>query len=422
MSKHRLTGTINGMRGLILALVAMVTLTLAAGSALADKLHLKDGRVLEGRIEKEGEGYVYFIVAGPIERTEFFSSDQILRIEKDSDAADAAKPAAPKANEQNAKAARSDTGRATRIAILNFGAPSGWQGEIGDTVGTQIYADAWHKAIPLLEKDNVDVVVVRINSGGGALSEMGKFHKVYQEEYKPKFRTVAWVESAISCAAMSPWVIEEFYMMPEGSIGGCTAWSGQLVAVKDLGLETILAPMEEASEQAGRDYRIMRAMQIMTPLSADIDENGNVTWHEDLSGKYILNDGKKILTFNSEDAVRFKFARAVAATPEELAGALGLQEVEFVGQRAAEFIDKSMRDADRFERRLRECFEKYGLAVNIAQSLQDRTERGAQINRARALLKEMRKLMKGNPAFEENYGLDAEWFERQEEILRELAK
>src|SRR5690606_38032767 len=130
-----------------------------------------------------------------------------------------------------------------RIAILNFGPPSSWQNEVDSTVGIQISADAWKRAVPLLEKDNVTDVIVRINSGGGLLAELGKFNEVYEKEYKPRFRTVAWIESAISCAAMSPWVLEEFYFLPEGNIGACTGWSGRLSAVKGLELEMVLLQM-----------------------------------------------------------------------------------------------------------------------------------------------------------------------------------
>ena len=131
-----------------------------------------------------------------------------------------------------------------------------------DTVGIQINATAWERVVPMLEKDNIDTVVVRINSGGGLLLEVDKFHKVFIEGYKPRFRTVAWVESAISAAAMSPWVLEEFYMMPEGNIGGATAWSGNLKAVQGVGLEQVLHQMEKASVIGKRDPAIARAMQI----------------------------------------------------------------------------------------------------------------------------------------------------------------
>ncbi len=81
-------------------------------------------------------------------------------------------------------------------------------------MGIQINAKAWRDAIPLLEKDNTDVVVVRINSGGGYLSELEKFPRGLPDDYKRRWRTVTWVESAISAACMSPWVIERVVLPP----------------------------------------------------------------------------------------------------------------------------------------------------------------------------------------------------------------
>ena len=75
-----------------------------------------------------------------------------------------------------------DEGEPTRVAILNFGAPGSWNGEIGDTVGIQVSARAWADAVPMLERDGVDVVVVRINSGGGVLAEVLDFFEVFQQQ------------------------------------------------------------------------------------------------------------------------------------------------------------------------------------------------------------------------------------------------
>jgi GxxExxY protein len=59
--------------------------------------------------------------------------------------------------------------------LLNFGAPSCWQGKIESGVGDVITAKAFREAIPLLEKDGVTDVVIRINSGGGLGLEVERF-------------------------------------------------------------------------------------------------------------------------------------------------------------------------------------------------------------------------------------------------------
>lgn len=86
------------MRFTAAALVALGALLSAASEAAADKLHLKDGRVLEGRVEKELAGNVWFVtVVGKIESTQFFAADEILKIERDEPAAAADAAVAAKA-------------------------------------------------------------------------------------------------------------------------------------------------------------------------------------------------------------------------------------------------------------------------------------------------------------------------------------
>ncbi len=309
----------------------------------------------------------------------------------------------------------------TRVAILNFGPPSDWQGVVDSMVGTVINAAAWDKAVPMLEKDNVDVVVVRINSGGGMLLELSRFNDVFEKKYKPRFRTVGWVESAISAAAMAPYVLREFYFLPEGNLGACTGWSGDLQAIKDEGLSDVLYYMERMSALAGRDSRIMRAMQIQEPLSADIDENGNVTLHQNTSGKLIINPEKQVLTLNAVQAAQIKFSMGTAATKEELAKAMGLAEVEWAGKEAADFIDKNMRDNDRAAKKFRTIYEKYEMCVKGAASLQD-DRRKTEVGVARRHLEELKSIMKLNGNVALIAGASPEWFRKQEELLKDLLR
>ena len=390
---------------------------MTVGQAQADTVVLNDGTQLEGTIEREGEGYIYLVyTVGDITHTRFITSDQIASIERDAAGEDAVVE-----DEQAGEDA--DSSEVTRFAILNFGPPNEWGGDIGSTVGIQISAAAFREVVPMLEKDNVDVVVIRINSGGGMLLELEKFYEVFAEEYKPRFRTVTWIESAISCAAMSPWVLEEMYFMPEGNIGACTAWSGALDAMEGYGLYKLLARMEEISKEAGRDPKIMRSMQIQEPLSCDIDdETGQITWYQSTEGEYLVNEPGKILTLNSQDAMKYGFGMGVADSKEELAEVMGYEEVEWVGKRAADHIDQVMRDADRTEKRLVEAWNKYGIAIEAALAANDEKQRGAMVNLARRKLMELRRMINVNPNFVLMYGLTDEWFEEQDEQLRQLAQ
>jgi len=408
-------------------LVAAVVLTCSA-SALADKLHLKDGRVLEGTVVREGKEFVFFrIRVGSISQEQMFSRDQILKIEQDDqtpkdDESLKAKEEADRKAETDKKAAGRHTG-ATRVAILNFGPPNEWLGSAGDMVGVQISASAFAAAVPMLKKEKVDVVVIRINSGGGYSLERDRFEEIFEKQYKPNFRTVAWVQSAISAAAMSPWVLEEFYFFPDGSIGGCTEWSGGMVASKGARLEMILAKMERASELGKHDRKIMRSMQIMEALSVDYDSSGNVVWRQDELGQFVLNRHSNVYTMNASDAVRFGFGEGIAANKEELVKALKLQEVEWVAENVTKFLDDNIRENDKVERRNRETFDRYTNARGLAAQLQDKQRRGQQISIARRALEEIKRFVKLNPNFQFHLGIELspEWFEAQDEELKRLA-
>lgn len=434
---------IKSFKTLALGLVASAAVLLAAHTALADKILLKNGDTIVCEIIKEEADWYVVKVDG---RTEYIEKANVRTVTRDEKPAEAkpaetkpaeVKPVEVKPEEKKPEEKKPDAATlsgakkpeakaravsgATRVAILNFGPPSSWQGKIDNTVGIQINAKAWREAIPLLEKDNVDVVVVRINSGGGYLAELEKFHEVFQNEYKRKFRVVAWVESAISAAAMSPWVIEEFYMMPEGNIGACTGWFGNLQAVKGVELLEVLHMMERVSKLGKRDPKIMRAMQIQEPLSCNIDtETGNVTWFQDNSGQYLVNKGNEILTLNSRDAVKFKFAKAVAATPDELAKAMNINEVEWAGQQAIAYIDKNMRENDRADKKWQEIAEKYIIAISAAAQLPDRERRLVEVGVARRHLDELEKLLSINPLLVGQ--LPPGWMRQQRDLIKELSR
>lgn len=410
--------------------VAVGVIFAATSNALADKLYLKDGRVLEGTVTSETPDYIYFkMKVGGIEHSDIYAMSDIKKIERDS----VTNPT-PSTGNSSATApiasGKKPNGNVQRLCILDFGPPSYWSAEAGNEVGVQISAAAFERAIPILERDGVDVVIIRINSGGGYSLEMRNFHKVFAK-YKEKFRTVAWIESAISAACMSPWILEEFYFMPKGNMGACTEWSGPLIATKGAALEIVLKYMEDISKKANRDPKIMRAMEIMEPLSATIDPvTGQVKWFQDTSGDKVLNPPGQILTMNAEDAVKYKLARAICATKEELAEAIlgkGV-EYEWASKEASDMIDQSIRTNDKAEKDAIEIAVKYSLALQLAESAQTPEERAAQVGRAKRFLLQLESWVKQNPNLEFHLAnqvgalLDREWFEVQKEHLKDLLR
>lgn len=432
------------IRGLALAAaVALATLIPATPTLAVDKVTLKDGnKVLEGEIVREVDGYIWFKykVSG-IEKTEMFRPDQLAKVEREAkatpvpEAAPAAAAAAVAATP--ATPAPSKPG-VPKACIITLGDRTN-----GEMVGVYFTAHALREAIPTIEKelgtDGSGIVIFRIYSGGGLGLEIPKMWDVIRNDYMKHFRCVAWIESAISAAAMTAHCMEDIYFTPQGNYGACTGWYGDLVAVKGVGLEEYLVKMEKISRTAGHDPLIMRAMQIQQPLSATIDENGNVKFYPDAtSGEILVNREHEILTLNAKTAEKIKFSKGTAETKEELVRLMGYPEVQWVGEEVKgvswpvckaermqmEFRRKTKIDEDR----TRDYFQRYQTALEVARQTQDREQRTKAVAKARAALEDIKSMIRNNPNFilmifnTEDEAQYKKWVEEQEKILRDLMK
>lgn len=425
-----MAGRNSKLRALVTGIALMLGLLVAAPARADDVLTLKDGRVLHGQVVREIDGYVFFKykLAG-IEQQQMFKAEDYSSLERDADETDTVDAA--KAEPVKKEKA---TAGVPRIAVITLG-----EGGDRDMVGVYITAKALEDAIPLLEEEGVTDVVFHVNSGGGLLLEIQRLSDVIQNEYKPRFRVVAWIESAISAAAMTSHCIEEIYFKPEGNYGACTGWSGNLVAVKGRGLEEVLYMMEKISARGNHDFRIMRSMEILdAPLSCTINETtGEVTWYQDESGELVVNTADRILTFDAKLAERVKFSRGTAATLDELAHEMGYEEVQWVGEKrpgimwpvskAEDYEMKYRARVAEDQRRTQEYFTTYQQSINIASSMQEREERAKFVNKARSALNQIDRMVKNNPNFSflimgmmsDEYD---QWLNDQRQLLRDLMR
>jgi hypothetical protein len=349
----------------IVAILALAIL--GAVPAGAATVHLKDGRVLEGRIQREEDNFIYLVIkVGQIERVELILKSDIERLVRDeTPSAGANAPSAADGGKPDAAPADAPGDDVVRVAFITVG-----DGGHKDMVGPFVNAGRLKAAIDLLEDDDPDFVVLKFNSGGGYVSEVEPLSDAIHEYIKPKYTVVSWIQSAISAAAMTSLTCENIYFMSKGNFGAATAFSGGAggaKAVEGEGLEHLLYMAEQISSRGGYDPLIMRAMQVEQELSADIDERGVVTWRPDLKGRYIVNPEGKILTFNAVDAVKFGFADGVADSKEELVRQLvGDKEWVEVGQDADEFAVRTRDDTFRAELEIVEIFQKIQIAQNAS--------------------------------------------------------
>lgn len=426
------------------ALAIGAAMLLSVGQAVAvDKLHTRDGKVLEGTVVREMEGFVWFkyTVAG-IEQTRMFTPEEFTKLERDTVAAPAA-PAAPAtgANPGTAGAPRVWRPGTPRAAVITMG--NGRDDKEGDMVGMYMTKHALEQMLPMLEEelgsDGTGVVVLRFSSGGGALLEIQRMSDVIHEQYKKKFRTVAWIDSAISAAAMTAHCLEEIYFTPQGNYGACTGWFGNLTAVSGRGLEEVLFMMEKISARGNYHPLLMRAMQIQVPLSATRQPNGEFSFFADTtSGDIIVNRDREVLTLNAQSALDIGFSRGTASTIQELQRLMGYTELDWVGEsvpgvlwpvsKAEKWNIAYRRQVNRDENSFREYVAQYQLNIQAATQQQTRQARGQFVNRARQALDKIRNMVRNNPNFilfnlnmetEEEY---REWLEAEEKRLRDLMR
>jgi hypothetical protein len=442
------------------AFVFAATLPLTNAFAL-DRITLKDGTVIEGKIVKEQGGFVWIMPTGAT-KERMVMPDEVGEIAKNVDAsapaapapaaavpapaaapaapAPAAAPAAPASVEDGMEGVDPSAPRRTgvpRAMVITCG-----DREFGEMVGMYMVAEILDRAIPVIEEElgseGDRIVAVRITSGGGYLFEIRKINDVLDYEYKSRWRTVGWIDSAISAAAMSAHILDELYFTTQANYGACTGFGGSFDnPVEGFSLEVVLYEMEQISKRAGYNPLIMRAMQIQEPVSATIDENGNVQFFNDTtSGEIVVNRNIEILTFNAKSAAQVKFSKGTADTIEELGKAMGYNEVEWVGKAVKNIpwpVSKAERMQMDFRRKVKidednanRYFNNYGTHLNLAAQSQDRQQRAMLVGKARQSLGQIDAMMRNNNTFTMTRwgGMEQykEWYKEQDRILRELLR
>lgn len=409
-----------------LLLAALAIFMIASNAMALDVIKLKNGTRLEGEILRETERFIEFkVIIGSVERSQVISRLDIEEVIRDAPAPEVKEPAGPVRRQPDTTTTEPINPNATRIAFISLGDPVR---NDRDMVGTYINSGPLRDIAKLYrempEEERPEVLVLMVNSGGGYTMEVPRLADAIHEDLKKDFRVVAWIRSAISAAAMTSWNCEEIVMMPEGHIGGATQFSGGGVASKGIELAQVLEMAENLSRRGRKPPIVMRAMQIPVDLSADIDADGNVIWHEGLGGQYVLStkEPPRVLTLNSVDAVKFGIAVGVANTKAELAQVLGIPEWREVGEKGEELMERYRDAVWAHENDLNLTFRRYNQYVALASGAGNRRTRGGYVNQARQQLSRMKAIIRRVPVVELLYGMNDEWFREQERMLQDLLR
>ncbi|MEM1423878.1 MAG: hypothetical protein AAGH64_07725, partial [Planctomycetota bacterium] len=374
---------------LVAATVALASCGFAtSASAETTKITLNDGTVLQGEVVREGGQFIILVVkVGEVEKQEFIrKSDisEIVRDAPDASADDSASGAGAVADSgpvvmRGEREEKAIPENASKIAFVS----------LEEMVGPYFNTDALKRSMAILddlpENERPDIVVLRVKSGGGALMELERIVPFIRDEIETKYRTVAWIEDAISAAAMTAWVVDEMYMMRKAAIGGCTGYRmlpGGAEAMEGPELEQVLMLMERVSIEGNKPYEVMRAMQIYATLSADIDENGKVTWHLNDSGEYMISPDNEVLTMNSYEAQKFGISKGTVDTKDELARALGCVEWVEVGAEADELMVEFRENVKAAELEMMVLYQEMSIALDAMNATPELRNKKRHFGRA----------------------------------------
>lgn len=388
-------------------------------------LTLQDDRTVSGTIVRELDGYIWLDLG--LGEAVLYKPDEYKAIQREGGHASSGAVVLSKKTSYRDEPIEDRPG-VIRAAVIS----------LEETVGTHMTATPLEEAIEELEADQIDLLVLKVKSGGGMLIEIEKMSNVIHEEFKPRFKTVAWIESAISAAAMTSYTCEDIYFMTKGNFGSATGWfqnGGSIGLVEGRDLEEALYLMERIAERSGHNADLFRSMQILeTPISYDRDpETGEVSIYNDTSGEFVLNDGTDITSLNSEQAMHIGLAKGIADTTDELADLLLEHNPElrgtdivWVGDRVAgelypiteaERIQREWREeADYIDGRFNELGIKYDMAIANAQTAR------SFVVQAERYLAQIERLARKHVNLAFTRGLNDEWFRQQRELIAELRR
>lgn len=454
------------MRGWMLGAAAV--LLLAVTSLAADRVTLTSGEVLEGEIIEQTDSYLVLRVdLGGIESRKVVVMGEVASIERegvdgDATGGEGAEDVASREVEREAprrgrsgadgernrdRADRAGTDRggaagrgddaaiasgATRVAFLRLG--DRLKGR--DMVGPYLNGQALMRSAALLrempEERRPEIVVLRIDSGGGSTLELEDIIEAIQDDLKKDFRVVGWIQFAISGAAFTAMNCEELVFMSSGQMGGNVAFStdasGNATAARGEFLDWMLEQGRRVARNGRIDPKVMWAMQKNDyTLSADIDESGRVTWYDTDQGEYIVSPHDKVLTLNALDAKKFGVAEGIADNRDELMRVLGIEEWVAVGEEAAEYQDEYREAVWTAEARTGELLRKMEIALELAGSMNRERDALRQLGRAKSFVGQLRSLVRRAPSLE-RYGvpaagvgpMDREFFRVVDERIREV--
>jgi len=299
---------------LMLSALAGVML-LGAAVGRADSLHLKNGRVLKGRvISKEASQVVFEVHAYGARVSRTFPLSQVDKIVRGDDGDEPSKQL--ESGSSKGKPAKPKPSGPKYMVIPIHG-----------TIGLAVTDSVLKQAVNLVKIKKPDIVVLEIDSPGGFLEELTDMLETMKK--LKKVRTVAYVKKeALSCAAILTLACKEIVVSPGASIGGAVIYRitpiGTPANINEKMESFYRAEFRNVAEAAGHNPLLVEGM-MRTDMALYYTTNSD--GFPDVSkspGGKVLKPRGRILTLDAAQSLKCGLAAGTAKSVDEVNGSLAI--------------------------------------------------------------------------------------------------
>ncbi len=295
---------------------------LLGSAAVADIVHLKDGRTFEGVVEVRRDGTVAVdTMIGAIRTTLTFRGSEVERIEPTALRDDHFKPAAPASASVSIEPVTRDAASATYY--LEF--------PIVGEFGRDVLPRAVEETLEFAVRRKIEHIVFRIDSPGGDVWAADGIAAAL-ERYDDQLTYYAVVERAMSAAIWVAFSCDAIFVTPSAAMGAAVVFTRD----QSSGAAEVDAKMNSAyaailggiAERHGRPAAVARAMVSQdAELYTWLDETGErafageaprVSWEYER-----LDTPDTVLTLTGQEMLRLGLARGRALASTDVGVAMG---------------------------------------------------------------------------------------------------
>ncbi len=362
--------------------IAACVLCLPAPALFGDIVKFTDGKSVEGLIRSEGTDFVVIeVYAGgtsTLMRIDLSRVDSIIRQPYSPPKAKARKPKPPEGAAPAAppgKASADEAGAAPKTPRY-FVIPL--HGEVGKDIAARQVMQAMEAGL----LSGGTILVLEIDSPGGLISESQAIIDLLAE-HKDR-RSIAFVKSAYSAAAVIALTCDEIYLADGASIGAATAVmiersqaqsKARMVVAPEKVQSVWRAACRHAAEIGGHDPLFAEAMVDPDVQLRTVRKDGTTTIEqvmelapEDFSEGRVVSAKGKLLTLTAKEAVAFGLAAGIAAQRTDLEkiapGVAGWRPVSDRGEKLMAGYRTAAKDADkRLEKLIKDLNREFQKAV-----------------------------------------------------------